>query len=210
MTEHQGNPPIQCLLFDLGGIVVPDQSQQIERAVQVAFSIPAVAYSTALTAYRQRLLTGALSLREFYQNLITELCLPSTADALLDHHLTVYVQTSTARNPEVLALLTDLSKAYLIACLTNTEREIAQYNRAHGLFDLFHKAYLSTELHLAKPQPEIFYGVCDDLHLPPEQILFLDDRVPNVEGALAIGMPAMLFDSLEQVKVKLRLDGILK
>jgi len=41
---------------------------------------------------------------------------------------------------------------------------------------------------LAKPEPAIYHLAADGLHTPPENVLFIDDRIENINAAIAVGM----------------------
>lgn len=61
-----------------------------------------------------------------------------------------------------------------------------------GLVD---DVYVSAELGFSKPDPRIYATVQENLLCPPNQVAFIDDRLPNVEGALAFGWQAHLWQS---------------
>ncbi|MDE6106583.1 MAG: HAD-IA family hydrolase, partial [Bacteroidales bacterium] len=56
----------------------------------------------------------------------------------------------------------------------------------------FEKAYLSHELHLRKPQPEIYTRVLQDAQLCAGETLFVDDRAENIAAAAALGLHTRL------------------
>ncbi|EFN54934.1 hypothetical protein CHLNCDRAFT_52708 [Chlorella variabilis] len=62
-------------------------------------------------------------------------------------------------------------------------------------------------LGLRKPSPESFAAVVSHLQLPPERLLFVDDRQANVDGALAAGIPAVKFESAAQLEAELLKKG---
>jgi putative hydrolase of the HAD superfamily len=90
-----------------------------------------------------------------------------------------------------------------VACLTNTEPEIAEINKAGGLFDPFERAFLSTDMRLRKPQPEIFLAVLRELECRPDDALYIDDREVHVKGAESVGMTARLFCDCAQITSEL-------
>ena len=51
--------------------------------------------------------------------------------------------------------------------------------------------------------------VLDYLKLEPQQAIFLDDNIDNVEGARAVGITGLLIESFDQMKDDLRNFGIL-
>ncbi|GAB3655402.1 hypothetical protein GCM10027596_08370 [Nocardioides korecus] len=60
-----------------------------------------------------------------------------------------------------------------------------------GYADLLDRSYYSCDLGLAKPDPAYFTHVLTDLDLPADRVAFVDDRLPNVEGAASIGIHAV-------------------
>ena len=59
------------------------------------------------------------------------------------------------------------------------------YNRFLSCFDRY---YFSHELHLRKPEPEIFQYVLEQNKLEPGDTLFVDDTLENIEAAARLGI----------------------
>jgi putative hydrolase of the HAD superfamily len=64
-----------------------------------------------------------------------------------------------------------------------------------GLFDA---VYISAEVGLHKPQPEIYLLAAERLCVAPEDCVFVDDLRENCAGAEAVGMTAVLHREAEQ------------
>lgn len=77
--------------------------------------------------------------------------------------------------------------------------------RYPGLFASFGKVFLSFEMGLRKPDPEIFKKVIREAR-QPASFIFLDDFPENLEGARKCGMRTILFtpDLLENNAIRLR------
>ena len=65
-------------------------------------------------------------------------------------------------------------------------------DKGYQIEQLIDKCYLSYEIHLSKPQPEIFRFLLDTEQLDPAECLFFDDSARNIETAKALGINAML------------------
>jgi FMN phosphatase YigB (HAD superfamily) len=50
-----------------------------------------------------------------------------------------------------------------------------------------------------KPDPRAYEILIDQLELPSESILLIDNRLDNVEEAIRMGLDAILFESPEQI-----------
>ena len=62
---------------------------------------------------------------------------------------------------------------------------------------------------MAKPELEIYQLLLDQLGTAPEETLFLDDKIENIEAARHFGIRALQFSTIEQLRQDLittRLD----
>ncbi len=67
-----------------------------------------------------------------------------------------------------------------------------------AMADAFDEMFISAELGLAKPDPRIYRLALDRLQVDPEQAIFVDDFVENVQTASQMGIHAVRFESSEQ------------
>jgi 2-haloacid dehalogenase len=58
----------------------------------------------------------------------------------------------------------------------------------------FDRRYISGHMGVTKPSPKIYRMVEEDCGLPPEALLFTDDRADNIAAAQARGWQVHLFD----------------
>lgn len=98
--------------------------------------------------------------------------------------------------PERIRLLHDLKKHYRLFLFSNTnalhvielkKRYRAAFNN-NELDDHFEKAYYSQILGMRKPDIEPFLKIIKENNLQPQETLFVDDALINVEGANAAGL----------------------
>ena len=61
-------------------------------------------------------------------------------------------------------------------------------NGIEGLEPLFEKTYLSHEMGLRKPNPEIFNVVLNENNLVAEETLFIDDSPQHIASAKTLGI----------------------
>jgi putative hydrolase of the HAD superfamily len=95
---------------------------------------------------------------------------------------------------------------------TNQSLRRAAYMREElGYDDLFDVSCYSAELRLAKPDPAYFRTAAELIGAPAEQILFVDDVEPNVDGARETGMAGIhwhLRDGHDQLEKLLAEHGV--
>lgn len=94
-----------------------------------------------------------------------------------------------------LDLLLQLRQSYNTLLLSNTneihwnwcERNYFTY-KGYRTPDFFNKIYLSYQLHLQKPDADIFEYVLQDAAIRPEETLLIDDAVLNCKNAQLLGL----------------------
>jgi putative hydrolase of the HAD superfamily len=70
--------------------------------------------------------------------------------------------------------------------------EVGLLARYDWIQDFDHHTW-SHALNLAKPEPAIYRHAAESLHTPPANILFIDDRLDNIQTALTVGMQALQY-----------------
>ena len=73
---------------------------------------------------------------------------------------------------------------------------------------MFQKTVLSYEVGARKPLLEIYKIAAEVAGVEPAKIFFVDDREDNVEGAIAAGFDAHVFQSPRQVQQLLIERGV--
>ncbi len=97
-------------------------------------------------------------------------------------------------NPATVEVLADLKAGGTrLALLSNAGPDLGSYFRHGPLGDFFAACYVSGELNLLKPDPEIYRHVLDDLGISAAEAVFIDNREPNVQGAESVGITSHLF-----------------
>ena len=54
--------------------------------------------------------------------------------------------------------------------------------------------FISAEIHKIKPQADFYEYILDKFQLKPEELLFLDDNLRNIEGAEKLGIRTIKVD----------------
>ena len=77
---------------------------------------------------------------------------------------------------------------------------MAQY----PIFQLLEGQVISSEEKIIKPDRAIYERICQKYNLKPEECLFADDRMENVEAAQRFEMQVICFEDAEQYERELR------
>ena len=91
--------------------------------------------------------------------------------------------------------------SYKVALLSNIgPKWIDDFIPRSELNEMFDEIVLSGEVMMTKPNPEIFEYTANKLSLRPDECLFIDDTMKNVESAQLVGMKSVLFGTFDQAK----------
>lgn len=102
--------------------------------------------------------------------------------------------------PYKAVMLKHMAKYYDLYMLSNNNSICLPF--ASKMFDqtgaplkeVFLKLFLSFEMKTLKPSAEFYQRVMEDIGLPAEDMLFIDDSQKNVDGAVAAGLPAVYYE----------------
>lgn len=194
--------PIQAVVFDIGGVLEETPRTGWREGWAARFALTPGAFEERLGAIFEPGATGAASLQEIERRTAEEFGL-GEADlaALMDDAWAEYLGTL---NHELAAYFAGLRPRYRTGILSNSfvgarEREQALY----GFEDMCDTIVYSHEVGWRKPDPRIYWAVCDRLETAPGDTVLVDDVPENVAGARAVGMQAVTFTDTVQTIVDL-------
>ncbi len=151
---------------------------------------------------------GDLTAEEYWLQFAREA--KSTLDAEQIERLRRWeIEMWTQVNARVVGWLLDLSSAGMkTALLSNMPVDLAAHVQRHfGWMDKFTVRIFSAHVRLVKPDPEIYRHTLRSLDAMAAQTLFVDDREANVKAAAALGMHAIRFRSVVQLRDELKTLG---
>jgi putative hydrolase of the HAD superfamily len=155
----------------------------------------------ALKELRQ-LETGEISEDEFEQRFGRRLGLKDP------EHLIDSMFEGMEPDPAMVSAVKELRAGGMLTGLISNSWSTSHYDRKL-LAELFDTAVISAEVHLHKPQPEIYLLAANRLGVRPAECIFVDDLRENCEGAEAVGMTAVLHrDAAETIPKLGALTGV--
>lgn len=189
---------IDAVLFDYGGVLTTPVRASIDSWL-AADSVMPESFSKVLRAWMSRdaatgtpvhrLETGELSIADFELLLAAEL---RTVDgtAVVPEGMLGRLFAKMQPDPVMFALAEELRATGLtVGLLSNSWGNTYPRARIDALMD---PVVISGEVGLRKPDPAIYELALERLGLPADRVLFIDDAEPNVLGARASGLQALL------------------
>lgn len=185
---------IDTIIFDFGGVImVSAQDEAIRR-------FDAIGITQDKMALNKHTQTGLFG--DFEEGKINEEEFRSRLSELAGKELTReecqwacrgYVKEVPERNLETMRLLRE--RGYRVLLLSNTNPYMMSWvmssefdGKGNGLGSYLDGCYVSYELGMSKPNPDIFKYVIEHERLNPETTLFVDDNEMNIEAAKKFGL----------------------
>jgi putative hydrolase of the HAD superfamily len=195
-------PTIEAVIFDLGRVLVaidnrllverlfkgmdPADSQQVARRTMA---------DPAMVAFN----SGKITPEEFYERMRMTYRLPIDYDAFCRLWCDIFYPMEGMEE-----LVTGLEGRVRLGLLSDTDPLHWNFllNRWPWL-GIFQKPTLSYKLGVMKPAPAIYLAAARSVKTPPPNCLYIDDLEDNVLGARAVGMSAVRFENVPQLKTML-------
>ena len=184
---------IKAIVFDLFGVIVTDGLQVM--ADQLAQTAPEKVgrIKELVRASSRGLITPEESNKEI-----------ASLFGLSYEDYRAKVRDGEVRNEPLLEYISVLRKDYKTAMLSNVSNGgILRRFAIEELEQYFDVTVASAEIGYAKPEPQAYETVADRLGVRLDECVFTDDREEYCEGAQAVGMRAIHYESLKQFKLEL-------
>ena len=200
---------IDALIVDLDGVI---RHWDNEHFAEVAESFsPTVAEFSAIAFERELLaagMTGALSFEDWADEIGRRTAVAFGCDAAAVTAAFKALRWSV--DEDVVAVLREVRAAgrAKLALFSNASTRLEEDLASRELHLEFDVIFNSARLGLAKPDPEAFLTVARLLKVAPQRCLFVDDTLPNVEGAREAHMQAEPFTGVAALRSLLERAGL--
>ena len=212
--QKLGEKEIKHIVFDLGGVIVTLDSQftTVEFSILCGKTTHEINDFAIMHPIFKQYESGMIDNATF-RNGMRKLLEVDVADDVIDMGWNAMIIEVLK---ERLEWLKTLKEKYHVTILSNTNDIHIAYvhqllKKYHGLEDfssLVHDVYYSHEINLRKPDAEIYQYVLDNVSYLPEETLFLDDNLENIEGAVALGIKVIHVTEPKNIPTLLENEGI--
>jgi putative hydrolase of the HAD superfamily len=202
----QNASPIRAVILDYGEVLCHRPTpEEIDRMASV-FQMNREEFVEAYTPSRNPYDQGVISTEDYWREFARKAGIG--LDEAIAEQLPLWdIEMWSRINPSMVAWLESLHNAGLrTAILSNMTYSMKSYMLA--TFDWlrhFDCHVFSCDIHVIKPDAGIYQHCLECLGSKPEETLFVDDREVNAEGARAVGIRAIRFHSVEQLKKDLEM-----
>jgi HAD superfamily hydrolase (TIGR01509 family) len=201
-------PKRPVFIFDFGGVVIKWRNNNpIYDHISRRYGVPRDAMRRACDLALPTLETGDVSIREFLHGILGEFGRTLRRGDSLEELWTLPFERLVKFRAGTVDLVRSLrTKGYEVYLFSNTSLPHARLVRRRGWDKLFDGFLTSCELRSMKPSPTAFREALKMLGARPSEVVFIDDKEQNVQGAREYGIRwSFRFTSLGRLREDIRL-----
>ena len=200
---------LRAIAFDYGMVLSGPQDPEAHQQLKALSGLPHKDFERFYWADRHAYDRGELTGIAFWEKFVQDAKLDLTSDQVA--HLNRFdAHMWTTTNPAMLAWHQVLRQRGLkTGILSNMGDNVLESLEANfPWLNDFDVLIWSYQHNLAKPEPEIYHLLLERLGTAPEETLFLDDKLINIEAARHLGLQALQFSTVEQLRQDLITAGL--
>lgn len=193
---------IKAVIWDLGGVILRTESYAPRQylADQLGVTLDDIEHLVFSNASGMRAQRGEIPAEQHWKTIQQRFALDEKGvknfrrdffgGDVLDRALLNYIR--------------NLRSHYKIGLLSNAFSDLRGYlENSWSIADVFDDLVISAEVGMVKPDANIFKLSLERLDVMPQQAVFIDDFLHNVEGARSLNINTVHFQNPDQAKQEL-------
>lgn len=193
---------IRAIFFDLGGVILRTEFQaprqrlaerlglEYDDLVKIVFDSDSGIRATV----------GEISSDEHWDAILQRLKRPaSELVSIRDEFFAGDVVDRT-----LLAYIQSLRGKYKTGLISNAWGDLRDFLVREKIDEAFDNLFISAEVGAAKPEPKIFQIALEQFGVSPEEAVFIDDFLINIEGCEKVGIKGIHFKDPESALQQLK------
>jgi putative hydrolase of the HAD superfamily len=192
--------PGRVVVFDYGEVISRSPSERAKADLLAVADVDADEFWPPYWAHRDGLDRGTTSIREYWNLVAADVGITWSESRI--HELWVADFTGwLSVEPGTFDLLAALYEGGTrLALLSNAGFDFGSPFRFAPVARFFERVFVSAEMGMLKPDAEIYLEVAKQLGITPAEMVFIDNKQPNVDGARALGITAHLFVGVDELR----------
>ena len=197
----------KTIVWDVGGVILRTENHQPRQKLAQSFNLSEHQLAQIFFGDDDdlRAQKGLLTSEQHFKNVAKKLNIQEKeiaefkrqffAGDLIDQEIIKWIQENRSK--------------YQITILSNAMDELRnELKEKHHISHFFDHIFISAEMGLAKPNPQIFHTLINQLGKLPQNIFFIDDNIDNIKAAQKIGINTIHFinrtQAIDELENKLK------
>lgn len=195
---------IKNIVFDLGGVLIDFKPQKYlahigytEEDIKLFTKI--VFWGEEWNEYNSSKLNAMQTVQKLIQNY------PQYANKIREIFNKINYKYILFEKKDTSNYLKELKdKGYNIYILSDLSVDSYNYNKEFEFFNYIEGGVYSFEIGTTKPNKNNYKILLEKYNLIPEETIFIDDKLNNIEAANDFGIHGIQFETLDDVKEKVK------
>jgi len=198
----------KAVLFDYGNVLCMNQLESDVEAMAECLRIELSRFKTFYWQLRDEYDVGAYDGREYWTKIAKKGGHEITEEQL--RKVIEFDNVGWSRPNLVMAKWADdVRKSGIVtAIVSNMPSDIREYLRSLEWLPEFSHYTYSCEVKSVKPAADIYMHCLEQIKMRPSEVLFLDDRQMNVDGARQLGIDSYVFTTAQELQPFVRAAGL--
>ena len=199
-----GKKRIRALVLDYGGVISqPQNPENVNNMLQILCQ-DENDFRSVYRSRRENYDNAQLSGEEYWHSILQHYGLEQN-DSKVTKLIYEDIKSWTQIDDSMMQFIKEnREKLHRLAIISNMTRDCLVYMKKHFQWlELFDELIYSCEFGKNKPDAKIYEFFLNRIKIPPQECLFADDLVENVNGAMKSGMNVIHFKSFTQFKQEL-------
>jgi len=197
---------VKAVVFDWGGVLIDNPEEGLRKYISRVLGVGVKRVREAFLEFEIPFQDGSVSEGEIWGNIFDKLGIESIEYKKL---WTDAVKEIFHDRKDMFELLVGLKKkGYKIGFLSNTEKTTAEYFLDENYDKYFDVVMFSWNEGMMKPNLEIYKKLLKNLGLKAEEVVFVDDKKENIDGANEVGIHGILYKSYDKLIDSLEKLGV--
>jgi putative hydrolase of the HAD superfamily len=200
---------LRAVIFDYGMVLTGATNAEAHEAMVRITGLPPERFESLYWNDRHAYDEGKLSGIAFWQKFLRDAQIEADQSKVEELNR-LDARMWTTQNPAMVAWQNRLKqRGILTAILSNMGDSVLEsVQREYEWIKGFDVLVWSYQLLIAKPDPAIYLHTLKKLGTQPEETLFIDDKRVNVDAAIALGMKAIEFSTVDRLREDLTAAGL--
>jgi putative hydrolase of the HAD superfamily len=196
---------VEIIVFDLGKVIFDFDFEKVIKDYYKKTNIMPDFTSVSIMKLLEKYELGNIDSQKFFEQFAKESKFNGTYNEFKVLWNNIFTPIA-----DMVEIIGSIAKNYPLAALSNTNEMHFNYliDRYPRIFMVFKKLFLSHEMHLRKPDENIYKAVIDYFNVEPSKIFFTDDIFENVEAASKLSIKAYQFTNPKNLIKSLKDEGI--
>ncbi len=195
---------LKGIIFDYGGVISTPQDAECISQMAALTRLERKEFVCRYRRHRDEYDAGILNAASFWQSVVGYDA-PLLEQNVLEKLRRLDVASWTRLDPAMVSFLPSLRREVpWLALISNIIPDALEHIRKfHNWWKLFDVLTFSCEVGHAKPSRQIYLSCRERIPVPPTELLFVDDVLENLRGAVETGLRTLHYRDFYQFRKEL-------